>query len=83
MDLGVLVASSPRLLHPTALDSHEDNDDGGEDADDHCSHSDGDQVLLLESLLDHILGPGVNILQAKIDLSFIIMCIALKTHYIL
>ena len=65
MDLGVLVASSPRFLHPAALDSHEDHDDGGEDADDHRSDTYSDEVLLLETLLNHILESGVNILQKR------------------
>ena len=65
MDLGVLVASSPRFLHPAALDSHEDHNDGGEDADNHRSDTDSDEVLLLETLLNHILESEVNILQKK------------------
>ena len=65
MDLGVLVASSPRLLHPAALDGHKDHDDGGEDADNHRGDPDSDEVLLLEPFLNHILGSGVNILLKK------------------
>ena len=66
MDLGVLVASSPRFLHPAALDSHEDHDDGGEDADNHRGDPDSDQVLLLKPLLDNILYPEMNMLHTNL-----------------
>ena len=66
VDLGVFVASSARLLHPATLDSHEDHDDGGEDADNHRGDPDSDQVLLLKPLLDHILYPEVNKLHQNL-----------------
>ena len=72
MNLGVLVAAAARLLDAAALDGHDDHDHGGEDAghggvetgilfscivpDYDGRHADGDEVLLLEPLLHHVLG---------------------------
>ena len=58
VDLGVLVTSSPGLLQSATLDRDKDDDHGGEDAHDHRGDPDGDEVLLLEPLLHHVLVPG-------------------------
>ena len=55
MNLGVLVTRPPRLLEAPALDGEEDDDDGGEEADDDGGHPDGNEVLLLEPVLHHVL----------------------------
>ena len=57
MNLGVLVAPPPLpLLHPAALDSEQDDDDGGEETHYNCGHPDGDEIFLLKSFLHHVLG---------------------------
>ena len=55
MNLGVLVTRPPRLLEAPALDGQQDDDDGGEEADDDGRHPNGNEVLLLEPVLHHVL----------------------------